>query len=48
LRSQFPENGYLDTTNYVYADQDIPPPNDQFRRAVVSKTIFLRNASAAI
>ncbi|MGI9258945.1 MAG: PilW family protein [Gammaproteobacteria bacterium] len=48
LRSQFPENGYLDTTNYVYADQDIPPPNDQFRRAVVSKTIFLRNASTTI
>lgn len=48
LRSQFPENGYLDTTNYVYADQNIPPPNDQFRRAVVSKTIFLRNASTDI
>ena len=48
LRSQFPENGYLDTTNYIYADQDIAPLNDQFRRAVVSKTIFLRNASTTI
>ncbi len=48
LRAEFPENGYIDTNNYVYADQDIPPPNDQFRRAVVSKTIFLRNASTVI
>ncbi len=43
LRAENPENGFLDTTNYVYADQNIAPPNDQFRRLLVSKTIFLRN-----
>ncbi|HEY5624173.1 MAG TPA: PilW family protein [Gammaproteobacteria bacterium] len=44
LRAQFPENGYTDTTNYVYADRNVPAPNDSFRRTVVSKTIYLRNA----
>ena len=44
LRAQRPENGFVDTNNYVYADQNVPAPNDQFRRAVVSKTIYLRNA----
>jgi type IV pilus assembly protein PilW len=44
LRSDRPENGHFDTTNYVYADQNIPAPNDSFRRLLVSKTIYLRNA----
>lgn len=44
IRSDLTENGFFDTTNYVYADQDVGPFNDSFRRIVVSKTIFLRNA----
>ena len=44
LRSDRPEQGYFDTTNYQYADQNVPPPNDSFRRLLVSKTIYLRNA----
>ena len=44
LRAERIENGFTDTTNYVYADQNIPPPNDSFRRLLVSKTIYLRNA----
>ena len=48
LRAQRPENGFTDTTNYIYADQNIPAPGDQFRRAVVSKTIYLRNARTPV
>ena len=44
VRAERPENGFTDTTNYVYADQDVGPFNDNFRRVVVSKTIYLRNA----
>jgi type IV pilus assembly protein PilW len=44
LRAERPENGFTDTTNYVYADQNVPAPNDNFRRLLVSKTIYLRNA----
>ena len=44
LRAENPENGFTDTNNYVYADQNIAAPNDQFRRLLVSKTIYLRNA----
>jgi type IV pilus assembly protein PilW len=47
LRAERPENGFTDTTNYVYADQNVPPFNDQFRRIVVTKTIYLRNARSA-
>jgi type IV pilus assembly protein PilW len=48
LRAERPEVGFQDTNNYVYADQNIPAPMDGFRRAVVSKTIFLRNARTGI
>jgi len=48
VRAQRPENGYTDTANYIYADQNVPAPNDQFRRAVVSKTIYLRNARTPV
>jgi type IV pilus assembly protein PilW len=48
VRAERPEIGYTDTTNYVYADQDIPAIGDQFRRMVVSKTIYLRNARPAL
>lgn len=44
VRAERPENGFTDTTNYVYADQNVGPFNDNFRRMVVSKTIYLRNA----
>jgi prepilin-type N-terminal cleavage/methylation domain-containing protein len=44
VRAERPENGFTDTTNYVYADQNVGPFNDGFRRLVVSKTIYLRNA----
>jgi type IV pilus assembly protein PilW len=44
VRAENPERGFVDTTNYVYADQNVGPFNDAFRRVVVSKTIYLRNA----
>jgi type IV pilus assembly protein PilW len=47
VRAEQPENGFTDTTNYVYADQDVGPFNDAFRRIVVSKTVYLRNARLA-
>jgi type IV pilus assembly protein PilW len=47
VRAERPERGYTDTTNYVYADQNVPAIGDQFRRMVVSKTIYLRNARPA-
>ena len=47
IRAERPENGYSDTTNYVYADQNVPAINDQFRRTVVTKTIYLRNLRGA-
>jgi len=45
LRAERPENGFTDTVTYVYADQDVGPFNDNFRRIVLSKTIYLRNAN---
>jgi len=44
VRAERVENGFVDTTNYAYADRVTPAPNDQFRRTVVTKTIYLRNA----
>jgi type IV pilus assembly protein PilW len=44
IRAERRENGYTDGDAYVYADRNIGPFNDAFRRIVVSKTIFLRNA----
>lgn len=44
LRAERREGGFTDTVNYVYADQNIAPFNDEFRRVVVSKTIYIRNA----
>jgi len=43
VRAENVENGFTDTTNYVYADQNVGPFNDGFRRVLVSKTIYLRN-----
>ena len=44
IRAERFENGFTDTANYVYADQNVGPFNDAFRRIVVSKTTYLRNA----
>jgi type IV pilus assembly protein PilW len=44
VRAERPETGFTDRARYVYADQDAGPFNDGFRRIVVSKTIYLRNA----
>lgn len=48
MRAENRENGFSDTTNYVYADQNIAAPMDPFRRILVSKTIYLRNAKPPI
>ena len=48
IRAERPENGYTDTEDYVYADQNVPAFNDQFRRTVVTKTIYLRNARGPV
>ena len=44
VRSEREEVGYEDALPYVYADRNVPAFNDGFRRVVVSKTIYLRNA----
>lgn len=44
VRAERQENGFRDTAIYQYADQNVGPFNDAFRRVVVSKTIYLRNA----
>ena len=47
IRADRPENGFTDTANYVYADRNQAALNDAFRRSVVTKTIYVRNARAA-
>jgi prepilin-type N-terminal cleavage/methylation domain-containing protein len=47
VRAERREGGFFDTTNYIYADQVIPPIGDQFRRILVAKTIYLRNTRPA-
>jgi type IV pilus assembly protein PilW len=47
LRSERPEDGPGETSGFSYADQQVPAIDDGYRRIVVSKTIFLRNAGAA-
>jgi type IV pilus assembly protein PilW len=46
VRAEDIENGFTDTTEYRYADVDFTPTAAQapFRRLLVSKTIYLRNA----
>ncbi|HEU4619681.1 MAG TPA: PilW family protein [Gammaproteobacteria bacterium] len=44
IRAERPEPGFTDDRSYTYADQDIDPPMDGYRRIVVSKTIYIRNA----
>jgi type IV pilus assembly protein PilW len=47
LRAERVENGFTDTAAYQYADRNQAPFNDGFRRIVVSKTIYVRNARQA-
>lgn len=47
IRALRRENGYSNTTHYVYADQDWTAPGDPYRRTLVSKTVYLRNARPA-
>ena len=47
LRSERPDSGLSENTGFSYADRNTGALNDGFRRIVVSKTIFLRNASTA-
>jgi type IV pilus assembly protein PilW len=48
VRAERPDFGYTDTAAYNYADRAVPAFGDRFRRVVVSKTIYLRNARPAI
>lgn len=43
LRGERRENGLPQNDGYAYADQVVDPINDGYRRAVVSRTIYLRN-----
>jgi type IV pilus assembly protein PilW len=44
LRSERREVGLPDSPGFAYADQAIAPINDGYRRLLVTKTIFIRNA----
>ena len=44
IRAERIENGFTDTATYNYADENAGPFHDGFRRIVVSRTIYLRNA----
>jgi type II secretory pathway pseudopilin PulG len=48
LRGERIENGLIDNTDYEYADRDFGTFADGFRRLLVSKTIYLRNARPAL
>lgn len=48
LRGDRVENGLIDNTDYEYADRDFGTFDDGFRRLLVSKTIYVRNARPAL
>ena len=49
LRAESPENGLVDNTIYQYADRNFGVAfTDRFRRLLVSKTIYIRNARPAL
>lgn len=48
LRAERVENGLVDATDYEYADRDFNTFADGFRRMLVSKTIYVRNARPAL
>ncbi|HKW84884.1 MAG TPA: PilW family protein [Burkholderiaceae bacterium] len=43
MRADQPEMGFVDGRRYQYADTDFTP-NDNYRRVVMSRTIYLRNS----
>lgn len=43
VRAEEPEQGYKDSRTYSYAGINFTP-NDQFRRVLMSRTVFLRNS----
>lgn len=45
VRAQDRVKGYADTRAYAYADRSWPAANDGFHRAVIHKTLHLRNVS---
>jgi type IV pilus assembly protein PilW len=45
VRAEEPEQGYKDTRTYSYAGINFTP-NDQYRRVLMSRTVFLRNSRA--
>ncbi|MEJ1965723.1 MAG: PilW family protein [Gammaproteobacteria bacterium] len=44
LRAEQAEQGFVNDTNFVYADRNIPAKNDGYRRVLMSRTIQLRNS----
>jgi type IV pilus assembly protein PilW len=44
VRSEADEQGYVNSTNYRYANADIAAANDKRRRVLIQKTIQIRNA----
>jgi hypothetical protein len=43
VRADQPEMGFVDGRRYLYADTDFTP-SDNFRRVVMSRTVYLRNS----
>ncbi len=43
VRADEPERGFVDSKRYQYADTDFTP-NDNFRRVLMSRTVYLRNS----
>jgi type IV pilus assembly protein PilW len=43
VRADAPQRGFVDGHEYLYADTDFTP-NDNFRRVVMARTIYLRNS----
>jgi hypothetical protein len=43
VRAEEPEFGFVDNRRYQYGSTDFTP-NDNFRRVVMSRTVFLRNS----
>ena len=43
MRADNPEQGFVDGRTYKYADTNYKP-NDNYRRVVMSRTIYLRNS----
>lgn len=46
VRAELPEVGYTNENTYEYASKSVTP-NDSYRRLLVSKTIYIRNARPA-